>query len=336
MINSLITGVDIGHYSIKAVVIKPVKGTLTLSACRELIIRDDIFSDNHQLNHQEIVNKLKELRKALPIFSQTVAISVPDNSVISKLIQIDKALSVQEKEYAIIEGFSHQSPFDVTELYLDHCDLASLSSESDQQSVQVYATKKAIVDSRCHAFQLAGFKPLFCDAHSHGLVRLWQQAAQNQARYDWMLLELGQTNALLVRDFITGSPWCKELAVGTRSITKQPQSELWGDAVEAFANELVAQIERQWQRLAREEQASIRGVWLSGGGANVPFIAQALQLRLKRRLGLECQLLNPLELVDDSAAQGGSSDSSSYGPSYGAALGVALLGLDWLRGSGAA
>ncbi|WP_332058806.1 hypothetical protein [Vibrio taketomensis] len=59
MSNSFITGVDIGHHSLKAVVLKPVKGTLKLSEFRELVIEDNIFTDNHLLNYQKIVNKLK-------------------------------------------------------------------------------------------------------------------------------------------------------------------------------------------------------------------------------------------------------------------------------------
>ncbi|WP_194436807.1 type IV pilus assembly protein PilM [Vibrio fluminensis] len=328
MINSLITGVDIGHHSITAVVIKPVKGTFILSAYRELITEDDIFSDNHQLNHQEIVNKLKELRKALPFFSRLVAISVPDDSVISKVLQIDKSLSVQEKEYAIIEGFSHQSPFDIAELYLDYCFLPSVSSNKSGQLVQVYATKRAIVDARRRIFCLAGFKPLLCETYSHGLVRLWQHATKKLACENWILLDLGHSRSLLVRDFSASEPWCKELSVGVRALTEHAEGEVSDRHLDDFTVELVALIERQWQLMPSNERHLIQGIWLTGCGANVPLLAQALQARIRFKLDLKCQLLDPLSLIDDNHHQ-----NRTY--SYCAALGSALLGLDWLRRSDA-
>lgn len=121
---SLVTGIDIGHHSIKAVVLKPVNGSYALVGYNELPITEGIFFDNHTLNYQKIVKKLKELRKGLPLFSHKVAVSVPDNAVISKVLQIDSSLDVREKEFAIYQAFSHQSPFPMQELSLDFVKVA--------------------------------------------------------------------------------------------------------------------------------------------------------------------------------------------------------------------
>ncbi|MEF1291802.1 pilus assembly protein PilM, partial [Vibrio sp. M260118] len=89
---SLVTGIEIARHSIKAVVLKPNKGTFVLVDYQELPIEAGILPDNHMSNYQKIVKKLKELRKSLPRFSNKVAFSIPDSAVISKVLQIDSDL----------------------------------------------------------------------------------------------------------------------------------------------------------------------------------------------------------------------------------------------------
>lgn len=116
---SLVTGIDIGHHSIKAAVLKPMGDTYALVGYEELLVTADIFTDNHTLDYQKIVKKLKELKKGLPLFSHKVAIAIPDSAVISKVLQIDSDLEQRELEFAVYQAFSHQSPFPVEELSLD-------------------------------------------------------------------------------------------------------------------------------------------------------------------------------------------------------------------------
>ncbi|WP_428776711.1 pilus assembly protein PilM, partial [Vibrio sp.] len=92
MVQSLVMGVDIGHHSIKAVVLKPAGSKYTLLGYKEIRVADDIFADNHALVYQKIVKKLKELKKGLPLFSRKVVVAIPDNTVISKVLQIDSEL----------------------------------------------------------------------------------------------------------------------------------------------------------------------------------------------------------------------------------------------------
>ncbi|HAS62514.1 MAG TPA: pilus assembly protein PilM [Vibrio sp.] len=324
---SFITGIDIGHYSIKAVVIKPVKGTLILSDFRELVIEERIFADNHLLNYQQIVNKLKELRKALPLLSRKVALSVPDSSVISKVLQIDRDLSAQEKEYAIIEAFSHQSPFDIEELSVDYCSLPIIKSSALTEPIQIYATKKEVVNNRIDVCRKAGFKPILLDVHAHGLVRLWQAVAEAQNRGHWLLLEVGHTRSSLVMDFAEQAPWCKELAVGLDIISHSmgEESAMRHDATMHFINTLIERIQRQLQLIGTVEKQQLQGIWLTGGGANTPMLAE----ELAARLNVDCELFNPLSLFAHSKRVNQQRLSSGY--SYACATGLALQGLDWME-----
>ncbi len=77
MVQSLVMGVDIGHHSIKAVVLKPEGSKYTLLGYKEIRIADDIFADNHALVYQKIVKKLKELKKGLPLLVEKLLLPSP-------------------------------------------------------------------------------------------------------------------------------------------------------------------------------------------------------------------------------------------------------------------
>lgn len=157
---SFVTGIDIGHHSIKAVVVKPVGEQFELVTYAEVPVSGAIFSDNHTVNHQEIVKNLKRLKKQLPMRAKKVVLAVPDSAVISKLLHIDSELEEREKEFALYQLFAQQSPFPIEELSLDYVKLeperATVSSTS---TYQVYATRKEVIESRVEVIKKSGFTP---------------------------------------------------------------------------------------------------------------------------------------------------------------------------------
>ncbi|MGR5471406.1 type IV pilus biogenesis protein PilM, partial [Vibrio astriarenae] len=77
-------GIDIGHNSLKAVVLKPNGNSYALLGYKEILLKEGIVAENNIINHQEFVKTLKEMKKMFPFGARQVAISVPDNAVISK------------------------------------------------------------------------------------------------------------------------------------------------------------------------------------------------------------------------------------------------------------
>ncbi|MBF4256274.1 type IV pilus assembly protein PilM [Vibrio anguillarum] len=330
---SLVTGIDIGHHSIKAVVLKLAGDSYVLVGYKELFITEDIFSDNHTLDYQKIVKKLKELRKGLPLFSRKVAISVPDNAVISKVLQIDSDLQAREKEFAIYQAFSHQSPFPIEELSLDFVQVMEKSvSRSSTVSYQVYATRKDVVESRALAAQKAGFLPIAVDVQIHSLLNIWQLASRAQHRSDWMLMDVGHTQTALCIDFTDKAPFHKEIPLGCQCLSQDSamsgtNAEL-ADKNERFVHELIERLQRQLQLFTSVNGAgSLAGIWLSGGGADTPMLAQ----EIARRLKLECEILDPFLLFNNKLAKRQQGELS--GQSFSTAAGLAMRGIEWLESS---
>lgn len=323
---SLVTGIDIGHHSIKAVVLKPYKGTYVLVGYQELPIESDIFSDNHMLNYQKIVKKLKELRKGLPRFSRKVSLAVPDNAVISKVLQIDRDLEGQEKEFAIFQAFSHQSPFPIEELTLDFVALDDSTTSQSMTSYQVYATKKDLIESRVQAVERAGYQTVLMDVQAHGLTQVWQLAAQKYQKQNWVMLEVGLSQSCLCIDFYDKAPFCKDIPLGTQAIEQlKSDSVLIHDSTEQFIRALIEKLQRQLQLFASLHGSAIEGIWLCGGGAMTPMLAE----EISRRLNLPCELFDPLSLLEQKRVKSNSDGRHHY--AYSTAVGLALRGLNWLE-----
>ncbi|PAR55511.1 pilus assembly protein PilM [Vibrio metoecus] len=335
---SLVTGIDIGHHSIKAVVLKPMGDTYALMGYEELLVTADIFTDNHTLDYQKIVKKLKELKKGLPLFSQKVAIAIPDNAVISKVLQIDSDLELREQEFAIYQAFSHQSPFPVEDLSLDFVKVAEKNlARSSTTTFQVYATKKEVVESRLQASKKAGFEPILMDVQVHSLLHLWQLASRAYRRADWMLIDIGHTQSSLCLDFPDKMPFYKDVPLGARlvdldsaspSILNPPQLQ---DSSQRFINELVDKVARQIQLFTSVHGTqSLSGLWLSGGGAAMEGLPEALS----QRLSLPCEVLNPFALFKMQVSK--RKRQVVDGQRFSTAAGLALRGLAWLESEHAA
>lgn len=336
MVQSLIMGVDIGHHSIKAVVLKPSTDKYTLLGYKEIRVTDDIFADNHAVVYQKIVKKLKELKKGLPLFSHKVVIAIPDNTVISKVLQIDSELEANEREFAIHQAFSHQSPFAMEEVNLDFVPIikpSSLDGSASQNNsarknniaaYQVYATKREVVASRALAVEKAGLKPVLAEVQSHALVRLWQLYSQKYLKTDWLLVDIGHSQTTLCLDFVNKPPFYKLITAGVASISIQAESESAfqpKDDVDGLSEKIAKQIQLF---ISVNGPTSLTGIWLTGGGANI----EALQQALIRKTGLMCGVLDPFSLFKHKSTQRHRCEVPVS--TFATAAGLALRGINWL------
>ncbi len=340
MVQSLVTGVDIGHHSIKAVVLKPAGDKYTLLGYREIYVTDDIFADNYTLNYQKIVKKLKELKKGLPRFSQKVVIAIPDNTVISKVLQIDSELEVNEQEFAIHQAFSHQSPFPIEELRLDFAPvngnvLNTTSKEKmTETTFKVYATKREVVESRTSSLVSAGFSPILADIQSHSLVHLWQLFSKAYQRNDWMLVDVGKIQTTLCLDMDDKPPFVKHIPAGitlpeeNENISEENEnsSELPAHR-EEYVQSLIEKITKQIQMFTSVHGGeSLAGIWLCGGGASFTQLPE----QLSDKINLPCEVLEPFTLFHDKSSKRHRAENSHFS-CFATAAGLALRGFNWLE-----
>ncbi|MDN2480043.1 type IV pilus assembly protein PilM [Vibrio agarivorans] len=315
---SLITGIDIGRHSIKAVVVKPEKQHFTIVGFHELPVSEAVFSDNYTLNYQDSVKKLKDLKKKLPWFSQRAAIAIPDNAVISKILQIDASIEQSEQEFAIHQAFSYQSPFPIEELCLDYVSSTTPSS-SATRAFQVYASKKEVIESRQTVAEKAGFKPHVMDIQAHALLNIGQYAMKKHSK-SWLLVNIGHLQSTMC--MAGEQAFYKDIPLGIATPSGQGKQSLSDDPL-AFSRQLSERLQRQLQLLPNGREQSIDGVWLTGGGAYHALIEEQLQ----QAMGLPCERLAPFSLCQVKPKL--STHALDGQHQYAVALGAAIGACQW-------
>ncbi|MDV6254120.1 type IV pilus assembly protein PilM [Vibrio sp. EA2] len=328
----IVTGIDIGHNSLKAVVLKPNGNQFALLGYKEILLKDGIVAENNTINHQEIVNTLKQVKKDLPFGAGRVAISVPDNAVISKKLHVEQDLEDNEIEFAVVQAFSHQSPFPVEELSLDFVRLSSKEDPRGPDSYQVFATRKDVVESRVEAIHKSGFKPVLVDVHSQSLGQIWKLAAEHfPNKSNYVLLDVGSQSSSLTMFTEQDELFHKEFACGTASILHSTQKISLSEDEQAktnqFNHQVVDRVKRQIQLYtSMNGSQNIKGIWLSGDGAETPMLAE----ELSHQLVLECELLNPLGLFEMNVAK--RKRRAADWQHFATAAGLAVRGIHWLGG----
>lgn len=320
-----ITGIDIGHHSIKAVVLKPKGDGYTLVSFHEVKLSEDIFLDGHILDQEKVLIELKALKKKLPRTGKKIALAIPDSAVISKTLQIEGEIEPSEEEFSVYQAFSHQSPFPVEELSLDfvHTD-TKVAGRHTSSSYQVYATKRDLIENRIEIMQKAGFEPVLFDMQTHGLLNLWQWTSKAQSRPNWLLLDIGVTQTTLCIDFVDKAPYYKDIAFGTQQLSA-------GLIVRAENEprpliEFVERVARQVQLFtSMHGETSVGGIWLSGGGA----VTDGLATELIAKLHLPCEVINPFAHFHNRSLKRKRIVSDLQ--RFSTAAGLALRGLNWLE-----
>ncbi|MDG2609720.1 type IV pilus assembly protein PilM, partial [Vibrio parahaemolyticus] len=289
-------------------------------------------AENNTINHQEIVKTLKEIRKELPFWARRVAISVPDNAVISKKLQIEQNLEESEKEFAVVQAFSHQSPFPVEELSLDFVKLDADEQMRGTDSYQVFATRKDVVETRVDALQKSGLKTVLVDVHSQSLGHIWKLAVERfPEKSKYCLLDISALSSSFTMFTEQSELFHKEFPYGTRTsndlFQQDPLAEDSQVATEQFNRQIVDRVKRQIQLYTSiNGNQDIKGILLSGEGAATPMLAE----ELSSQLALECELLNPLGLFEMKVSK--RKRRVADWQHFTAAAGLAVRGIQWLGG----
>lgn len=317
---SSVTGIDIGHYSIKVAVLKPADEYPLLVGCNEILVSDDIFTDNHTLDYQKIVKKLKEVKKSLPRFYRKAAVSVPDHTVISKIIQIDSHLHYAEESFAVRQTFSQHSPVPVEELSLDFVPIPVEEAQSGlRKTYQIYATRREIAQQRIEAVTEAGFTPVLLDVQHHGLLSLWNCYRQSHPGGSPVLLDMGYSQSTLCFRQAGRPAVAQNLPWGTRMITKEI-------SVDEAGCQLAGLIQRQlksWHALYGSEPAS--SLLVCGGGACLPELIRVMEQHLR----MACIRLNPFSLIENSGRMKTSGRECSS--EFAMVMGLTMRGIQWLE-----
>lgn len=187
---TITTGIDIDRFCLRAAVVHSYKGRDVLVSCEELHTTTPLFSNNYQLNYQEFVKKLQQLKRKLPILAQKVSMAIPENAVFCKELEIESNLSSVEEEAMIYHHFSSVSPLPLKELCIDYVkeepvneeliNKVPINKELDITArYYVYATHKAEIEVRRKSCMAVRLHPVFIGGEKQIKWALVKRLAQS-------------------------------------------------------------------------------------------------------------------------------------------------------------
>jgi type IV pilus assembly protein PilM len=241
--------------------------------------------------------------------SKGVVTAVGGRDVIIKKIQIERVKEQQARELMRWEAEQHV-PFDMESVELD---FQILDPEGDGMEMQVLlvAAKRELVENKMRMLTDAGLSPSVVDVDAFALHNAFEINHPDAMQGVVGLVNIGHdvTNInvlddgvpILTRDITVGTRRFREDLQRERGVSAEEAEQLLQgfdrsphlDAViESRGEEIAVGVERAAAFLASSSRSAsqLRSVYICGGGARVPGLAEALGKRLR----IPVELANPL------------------------------------------
>ena len=314
-----ITGLDIGHHSIKAASVRLKRGQLELVGYHEIPLSAPVFVEGGRLLNESTKLQLSQLKRRLKSNQKRVAFSIPDHHIMSKLIQIDSQLDDKEIECTLTHAFEKQTSLSSAELNIDFS-MVKQSGSDDLKitNYQVFATRKEIVHSRQKCIESAGFLTVLAEIHSHSLLALWQRGVMAYPdKNNWMLVDIGYQQLIFCITSPNQHSYSKQVTFGGAMVKNTNNRE-------QYITQLSEHIRRQLTLYSSIHDHKIEGVWLTGGGSLYPDLPYLLSDEISLPV-LEFNLLPLFQASSKSLPLRNTPINQ-----YASALGLGLRGIEWL------
>ena len=334
--------IDLGSGQVKMLTLENGSGTPRIGALGIERLQHDAIVGGEIMDYRVVVDAVRALRERLGIKGRAAATAVSGRDVIVKRIKMDRMRDAEARKVIRWEAEQHV-PFDMDSVSLDF-EVLDPDSDGLQMDVLLVAAKMDLVETRIRLLEEAGFDTAVIDVDSFAVQTAFEKAYDHAAYGSFCLVNIGreisnlsvveQTSPVLTRDLAIGTrrfaeALVKELGISLEDAEARLQQSGEMDAASRDAlkepiESLVAPVERARSFLMSGETAQGRldEVVLSGGGARLPGLGEAIE----RRLGTKVTILDPLRAVA-ATAEAERSLAEHGGPSVLAvAIGLGLRG----------
>ncbi len=302
-------GLDIGSGLIKVAVIDHGRGEPELAKVVIMPLLADAIVEGEIMDPGIVTDAIRSAVEEAGLKTRDVVTAVGGRDVIIKKIQIERVKEQQARELMRWEAEQHV-PFDMESVELDF-QILDPDAEGMEMSVLLVAAKRDLIEGKLRLLADAGLDTAIVDVDAFALHNAFEINHPDAMRGLVGLINIGHevTNINILDD---GVPiLTRDITVGTRRFREDLQRErglgadeaeslLQGydrsahlDAVIASRGEEIAMgVERAAAFLASSSRSGgqLRAVYLCGGGARVPGLADALGSRLRIRV----EQANPL------------------------------------------
>jgi type IV pilus assembly protein PilM len=301
-------GLDIGSGLIKVVVIDHSGGEPELTRVATTPVLADAIVEGEVMDHAVVSEAIKGLFTGIK--QKRVVVAVGGRDVIVKKIQVDRMKESDAAEVVRWEAQQHV-PFDIEGVELD---FQVLDPDGDglQMDVLLVAAKRELVETKVTLLADAGLQPEKVDVDAFALHNAFELSYPEAMEGVAALVNIGHevSNINILQD---GIPLLsRDLNVGTRKFREDLQRDLGMSSEDAEAilsageprpelsqyvitrgDEIAVGVERAaaFLQAASREASGIQHMYVSGGGARIHGMADALNTRL----GIPVEVANPLQ-----------------------------------------
>jgi type IV pilus assembly protein PilM len=307
--SKLTAGLDIGSGYIKLVVIDHGRPEPEIVQVATSPLVADAIVEGEIMDPVLVAETVRSVVESCGLKKKNVIAAVGGHDVIIKRIQMDRMSENDAREVIRWEAEQHV-PFDMENVQLDF-QIMNPQSDGVQMSVLLVAAKRELIENRLSLLTDAGLTPATIDVDAFALHNAFERSYPELLGGLVALVNVGHetTNVnlldngvpILVRDIPFGSRRLRESLQRERGLpADQADAVLLGKAdgaqlralVDDKVDELAVGIERAAAFIVAQSGGDgIGRVFLSGGGACVPGLADALG----QRLGIRTEMANPLQ-----------------------------------------
>jgi type IV pilus assembly protein PilM len=302
-------GLDIGSGLIKLCEISHAGGEPKLTKVAFATVSDDAIVEGEVIDAGVVADAIRELLASNAVKVKDAVIAVGGRDVIVKKIQMDRMSEDDAREVIRWEAEQHV-PFDMENVELDF-QILDPDGEGLQMTVLLVAAKRELVEGRLALLAEAGLDARIIDVDAFALHNAFELNHPDDLGGIVGLVNVGHetTNINILDD---GVPvLTRDMPLGTRRLREDLQRERGVSADEAEqmlrggqrnemldpfvaqrGDELATGIERAAAFLQTSSRSGgqIARLFLVGGGARIPGLAQVLSDRLR----VPVELANPL------------------------------------------
>ena len=331
-------GLDIGSGFVKVVEVDHSGGQPEVRrvAMRQLL--PDTIVDGEVMDHALVSDTVSGLFQEIGLKGRDVVTGVGGHDVIIKKIEMDRMSESDARDVIRWEAEQHV-PFDIKSVELDF-QILNPDAEGVRMEVLLVAAKRELVDNKVGLLHEAGVSPNVIDVDAFALHNAFEFNYPDAMQGIVALVNIGHevTNVniledgvpILTRDIPFGSRRVREDLQRERGLTSdQAEKVVQGretapgleQVVESAADEVGVGIERAAAFLmTRQSGEGLGSIYVSGGGARIPGMADALT----RRMSVQTHLINPFERVPVDPEAGGGLNLEEAAPMLLLSLGLAL------------
>jgi type IV pilus assembly protein PilM len=339
---SSVLGIDIGQNTVKIACLSNDNSKIILEAVgesrtpkiEEKKVDKDVF-----LN--EAGKIIKNLLSDLKIKNKQVVVSLPEDEVISRLVRLPPL-----KENEIMDALRFEAetfvPFPLEDVLIDYEIIDK--DDSGRLTIFVIAAKNDLISSYLKLFKSIGLELLALESPAISLRRVLKLGMPMVERV--VVVDMGEKYSDVFSINKNNVYFARSLSVGGESLTRaislnlnldmasaeeykkaygMKENELEGkirNAIMPVFNDISEEIRKTLALFTEDIGKAAELLVLSGGGANLPGMAETLT----KILGIEVQVLQPFVNIDTTKAQSGY-NLNTEGCKFSLAVGLALRGL---------